>query len=79
MPPKTLRLLCYAFLTFCFVGSISLLGFSAHPVYSALTAHEWGTFTSIAGADGQAVEWSALTGSTDLPSFVEHFRNAGSS
>lgn len=50
---------------------------SAHPVYSGLTAHEWGTFTSIAGADGQAVEWSPLTGSTDLPSFVEHFRNAG--
>jgi hypothetical protein len=38
-----------------------------------LTAHEWGTFTSIAGKDGQAVEWLPLTGSSDLPSFVEHF------
>lgn len=38
-----------------------------------LTAHEWGTFTSIAGADGRAVEWMPLNGSTDLPSFVEHF------
>jgi hypothetical protein len=38
-----------------------------------LTAHEWGTFTSIAGKDGRAVEWLPLTGSTDLPSFVEHF------
>jgi hypothetical protein len=38
-----------------------------------LTAHEWGTFTSIAGKDGHAVEWLPLTGSTDLPSFVEHF------
>jgi hypothetical protein len=38
-----------------------------------LTAHEWGTFTSIAGRDGHAVEWRPLTGSTDLPSFVEHF------
>ena len=38
-----------------------------------LTAHEWGTFTSIAGSDGHAVEWLPLTGSTDLPSFVEHF------
>lgn len=38
-----------------------------------LTAHEWGTFTSIAGRDGHAVEWLPLTGSTDLPSFVEHF------
>lgn len=41
-----------------------------------LTAHEWGTFTSIAGADGRAVEWMPLNGSTDLPSFVEHFSGA---
>jgi hypothetical protein len=41
-----------------------------------LTAHEWGTFTSIAGRDGHAVEWLPLTGSTDLPSFVEHFSGA---
>jgi hypothetical protein len=47
------------------------------PVYSGLTAHEWGTFTSIAGENGQAVQWLPLNGSTDLPSFVEHFRNAG--
>jgi hypothetical protein len=77
MPPRTLRMLCCTFLTLCFIGSICLLKVSALPVYSGLTAHEWGTFTSIAGADGQAVEWSPLSGSTDLPSFVEHFRNAG--
>jgi hypothetical protein len=41
-----------------------------------LTAHEWGTFTSIAGKDGHAVEWLPLNGSTDLPSFVEHFSGA---
>jgi hypothetical protein len=40
-----------------------------------LTVHEWGTFTSIAGSDGQAMDWLPLTGSTDLPSFVEHFRD----
>ena len=38
-----------------------------------LTVHEWGTFTSIAGSDGRSVEWMPLDGSTDLPSFVEHF------
>ncbi|MGD0129671.1 MAG: hypothetical protein ABSF46_30480 [Terriglobia bacterium] len=40
-----------------------------------LTVHEWGTFTSIAGKNGQAVEWRPLpiTGTTDLPGFVEHF------
>ena len=41
-----------------------------------LTAHEWGTFTSIAARNGQAVEWSPLNGSTDLPSFVEHLKGA---
>ena len=37
---------------------------------SSLTAHEWGTFTSIAGRNGQAVRWVPLNGS-DLPRFVE--------
>lgn len=49
---------------------------AARPVYSGVTAHEWGTFTSIAGADGEAAEWLPLTASTDLPGFVEHFRDA---
>jgi hypothetical protein len=40
----------------------------------ALTAHEWGTFTAIAGKDGRAAVWLPLTGSTDLPAFVEHFQ-----
>jgi hypothetical protein len=53
------------------------LGREARPVYSSFTAHEWGTFTSIAGMDGNAVEWSPLTGSTELPAFVEHFRDPG--
>jgi hypothetical protein len=39
-----------------------------------LTVHEWGTFTSIAGPDGRSMDWLPLTGSTDLPAFVEHFR-----
>jgi hypothetical protein len=41
---------------------------------SELSVHEWGTFTSISGKDGHAIEWLSLTGSTDLPSFVEHLR-----
>jgi hypothetical protein len=41
-----------------------------------LVAHEWGTFTAIAGADGQPVEWLPvdLVGKPELPTFVEHFR-----
>ena len=58
----------------CFAVSNNLPAKNAEPVYAGLTVHEWGTFTSIAGVDGQAVEWSPLTGSTDLPGFVEHFR-----
>jgi hypothetical protein len=76
MPPKRFRFLLYAVLACSFAVSSYLLASEARPVNSALTVHEWGTFTSIAGTNGQAVEWSPLTGSTDLPGFVEHFRNA---
>ncbi len=41
-----------------------------------LTAHEWGTFTSIAGKDGRAAEWLPLTGSTDLPCIRRAFPDA---
>ena len=43
---------------------------------SGLVAHEWGTFTAIAGVDGQLVEWLPvdLVGKPELPTFVEHFR-----
>ncbi len=34
--------------------------------------HEWGTFTSVAGEDGAAMGWQALTGLSDLPCFVHH-------
>lgn len=44
---------------------------------SNLTVHEWGTFTSISAKDGQSLDWLPLTGSTDLPSFVEHLRDPG--
>lgn len=77
MPRKPLRLSLYALLACCFAISSHTLAREAHTVFSGLTAHEWGTFTSIAGRDGQAVEWSPLTGPADLPAFVEHFRNAG--
>jgi hypothetical protein len=43
-------------------------------ISSELTVHEWGTFTSISARDGRPIDWLPLTGSTDLPSFVEHLR-----
>lgn len=35
-----------------------------------LMVHEWGTFTSVAGDDGSAVDWDVLAAKDDLPSFV---------
>src|SRR6266568_729055 len=77
MSPKPKLLPLLVPLACCFAISSQSLGKDAGPVYAGLTAHEWGTFTSIAATDGQAVEWSPLTGSTDLPVFVEHFRDPG--
>jgi hypothetical protein len=37
---------------------------------SGLIAHEWGTFTSVAGADGRPVNWQPLDAKSDLPCFV---------
>ncbi len=42
-----------------------------------LVVHEWGTFTSIAGKDGVALEWRPLNGSTDLPKFVHTIQQEG--
>src|SRR5215469_11358991 len=67
------RLLATGLLTFL------LTGWTTDEQHTApdLTAHEWGTFTAIAGKDGRAVEWLPLglprfPPSTDLPQFVEH-------
>ena len=35
-----------------------------------VVVHEWGTFTSLAGADGASLDWRPLAGPSDLPSFV---------
>jgi len=42
---------------------------------SQITAHEWGTFTSVAAPDGSAMTWLPLIASSGLPSFVEHLQN----
>jgi hypothetical protein len=34
--------------------------------------HEWGTFTTVAGIDGRAINWLPLGGPSDLPCFVHH-------
>src|ERR1044071_6254048 len=41
-----------------------------------LVVHEWGTFTSIAGRDGVALDWRPLNGPSDLPKFVHTIPDA---
>ena len=45
------------------------------PAASGLIVHEWGTFTSIAGKHGVALEWRPLNGASDLPKFVHTIQN----
>jgi hypothetical protein len=75
MPPTISRSRITS-LVFLLLALSVTFGAQVQPVNPDLTAHEWGTFTSIAGRNGQAVEWSALNGSADLPSFVEYFNGA---
>lgn len=42
-----------------------------------LIAHEWGTFTTVAGRNGRAVDWLPLGGPSDLPCFVDRYTNLG--
>jgi hypothetical protein len=49
---------------------ISALAQAADLGNDSLVAHEWGTFTSVAGADGRSVKWAPLFGASDLPCFV---------
>src|SRR6185369_3979353 len=38
-----------------------------------MTVHEWGTFTSIAGENGEAIAWRSYATPADLPCFVDRF------
>ena len=64
------RRLILLFAAAIFVTAKAPGALSSDPV--DLTVHEWGTFTSVAGADGKAVDWLPQSGPPDLPSFVEH-------
>jgi hypothetical protein len=62
----------------CLVLCASLGGNAQNAnIEAGLTAHEWGTFTTVAGETGRAVDWLPLNGPSDLPSFVEHYRGGG--
>jgi len=75
MPATAARSRVTGLVLLCIALSVTF-GAQNEPVNPDLTAHEWGTFTSIAGGNGQAVRWLPLNGSADLPSFVEHLSGA---
>jgi hypothetical protein len=78
MPPKRfLRILMYGLLAACIVLLARFSSAQNPPANQDFTVHEWGTFTSIAGHDGHAIDWVPVSGSAELPDFVEHFRDVG--
>jgi hypothetical protein len=52
-----------------------IFGADTLPPNQGLVAHEWGTFTSVAGIHGEAIHWLPLTGASDLPCFVHRSGN----
>jgi hypothetical protein len=55
------------------VGSLRLVAANSPEDY---VAHEWGTFTSVQGADGVPIEWNPLE-TTQLPPFVYDWNKPG--
>lgn len=49
--------------------ALALPGMSAAAEPTDYVAHEWGTFTSVQGADGEQLQWNPLV-TTELPKFV---------
>ena len=57
------------------VVALAVIGFAA-PGSPKLIVHEWGTFTSVQGADGALMDWRPLE-TVDLPKFVYNWSNPG--
>jgi hypothetical protein len=56
-------------------GAVAAAAAEAAREPSGLIVHEWGTFTTIAGGQGVALEWRPLAGPGDLPGFVYDIGN----
>lgn len=54
----------------------SLIVLADTPAKKGLVVHEWGTFTSVQGGDGNLLNWKPLV-TSELPRFVYNWRNAG--
>jgi hypothetical protein len=66
-----LRLLGAGLLAILLAASAYLSFAQKQSAVPGLIVHEWGTFTSITGNDGGAIEWLSFSPVTDLPGFVE--------
>ena len=73
----TIRLALIAVSCLAIQADVFVTAASSVPSACPLTVHEWGTFTSVAGDDGSAVDWDALGCKDDLPSFVNDFGYRG--
>src|SRR5947208_103902 len=72
MTRKTI-LLVFALLLFSLISTFATFAWPKTADSNGLTVHEWGTFTSVAGANGEPVSWQSYGGASDLPCFVERF------
>jgi hypothetical protein len=65
-----LAIACYTALALTLLDFNVAENAQAQSLKSDLVVHEWGTFTSIAGKSGVAIDWRPLNGASDLPNFV---------
>src|SRR6267143_1500910 len=70
MNKKTLQFVLPALFLFLLIATVVL---PKRVDDTQMTVHEWGTFTSVSGDDGRAIQWRTYGGSGDLPCFVYSF------
>jgi len=75
LPLLLMRFLAYGAMALCLSPCSQVFSLAMQLADSDLVVHEWGTFTSIAGKEGKAVDWLPFKGPVDLPGFVEHLRD----
>jgi hypothetical protein len=66
---------CYALLGLTLLDFSGAENVGARDSENDLLVHEWGTFTSVAGKSGAAIDWRPLSGASDLPAFVYRQRD----